>query len=155
MSGTGAVSTVAGSGLCVPGVYGTEGTAAAANVPGGRNGAVSWISTNGNLWLFGGLGCDASGTAGSPNDLWVFSTTSKTWTWQSGSNSVGAAQGGTGGQAGSYGTQGTAAASNMPGGRSGSVSWVDSRGNLWLFGGAGHDSTGAYGLMNDLWSYTP
>ena len=156
MSGTSAVSTVApGVATCVPGVYGTEGTAAAANVPGGRNSANSWIDASGNLWLFGGLGCDASGTTGSLNDLWEFSATSKTWTWQNGSNSVGAPQGGTGGPSGVYGTEGTAAATNTPGGRDGAATWVDPSGNLWLFGGNGHDSTGAPGLLNDLWSYTP
>ena len=148
-------SNLAPGASCLPGVYGTQGTAAAANVPGGRGAANAWIDTNGNLWLFGGLGCDASGTQGELNDLWEFSATNKMWTWQSGSNSVGAPQGGSGGPAGVYGTEGTAAATNTPGGRDGSVSWVDASGNLWLFGGNGHDSTGASGELNDLWSYTP
>jgi N-acetylneuraminic acid mutarotase len=155
VSGSSTVSGVAPGALCMAGVYGTEGTNAAANIPGGRNAAVSWLDTSGNLWLFGGLGCDSSGTAGSLNDLWEFNTTSKTWTWQSGGNSVGPAQGGTGGPSGVYGTEGTAATGNVPGGRSSSVSWIDSSGNLWLFGGVGHDSTGASGNLNDLWSYTP
>lgn len=153
VSGSSAVS--GGSGTCAVGIYGTQGTAAATNVPGGRNAAVSWIDSSNNLWLFGGLGCDASDTAGALNDLWEFNTTSKTWTWQSGSNSVGPAQGGTGGPSGVYGTEGTAAAFNLPGGRDGSISWIDSSGNLWLFGGIGHDSTGASGNLNDLWSYIP
>jgi len=155
ISGSSAVNGVAPSAFCVPGVYGTEGTAAATNVPGGRNAAVSWTDPSGNLWLFGGLGCDGSGTAGSLNDLWEFSAKNKTWTWRGGSNSVGPAQGGTGGPSGTYGTQGTAAASNAPGGRAGAVSWIDPSGSLWLFGGSGHDSTGAWGQLNDLWSYTP
>lgn len=156
ISGTSRVSSVvSGGGICVSGTYGSEGTAAAANVPGGRNAAVSWIDADGSLWLFGGLGCDASGTTGSLNDLWEFSPTSKTWTWQSGSNSVGPAAGGTGGQSGVYETEGTAAASSTPGGRESAVTWVDAKGNLWLFGGDGLDSTGASGLLNDLWSYTP
>lgn len=155
IGGASAMNPTAGPGLCEPGVYGTRGTAAAANVPGGRNAAAAWIDADGNLWLFGGLGCDGNRTAGSLNDLWEFNTASKTWTWQSGSNSVGAPQGGTGGPSGIYGTKGTAAASNNPGGRSGAISWIDSSGNLWLFGGSGHDSTGAYGQLNDLWSYTP
>ena len=37
-----------------PGVYGTQGIAAASNVPGGRENAVSWTDSKGNLWLFGG-----------------------------------------------------------------------------------------------------
>ncbi len=155
VNGSSAVSNAAPGALCLAGVFGAEGTAAAANVPGGRNDAVSWTDASGHLWLFGGLGCDASGTAGSLNDLWEFDAASKTWTWQSGSNSVGPSQGGTGGQPGTYGTQGTPAAGNTPGGRSGAVSWIDPNGALWLFGGVGHDVTGAYGNLNDLWNYTP
>lgn len=151
----GSSTVTGGSRLCVPGVYGTQGTATATNIPGGRNGAVSWTDSSNNLWLFGGLGCDAADTPGALNDLWEFSTKTKIWTWQSGSNSVGPAQGGTGGPSGVYGTEGTAAASNMPGGRVGSNAWIDSSGKLWLFGGFGHDSTGASGELNDLWSYTP
>ncbi len=155
VSGSSTVSNLAPGATCLSGIYGTQGTAAAANVPGGRASANTWIDTNGNLWLFGGLGCDASGTQGSLNDLWEFSATSKTWTWQSGSNSVGAPQGGTGGPSGVYGTEGTAAAANTPGGRDQAVSWTDPSGNFWLFGGNGLDSAGASGLLNDLWSYTP
>ncbi len=52
-----------------------QGTAASTNMPGGRQEAVGWADANGNLWLFGGEGQDATGTAnGILNDLW--STTS-------------------------------------------------------------------------------
>ncbi len=34
-------------------------------------------------------------------------------------------------------------------------SWIDSSGNLWLFGGYGYDSTGTVGKLNDLWQYSP
>jgi N-acetylneuraminic acid mutarotase len=155
VSGGSTVTGIAPGNLCVAGQYGTEGTAASSNFPGGRNAAVSWTDSSNDLWLFGGLGCDASDTAGTLNDLWEFNTTDKTWTWQSGSNSVGPAQGGTGGPPGVYGAEGTAAATSVPRGRDGSISWIDSGGNLWLFGGIGHDSTGASGSLNDLWSYTP
>ncbi len=45
-----------------------------------------------------------------------------------------------------------------PGGRSGSVSWIDASGNFWLFGGYGIDSTGSLGapyyfFLNDLWKF--
>jgi hypothetical protein len=36
------------------GVYGTQGVAAATNVPRARDGGVTWTDSNGNLWLFGG-----------------------------------------------------------------------------------------------------
>jgi len=53
---------------------------------------------------------------------------------------------------GVYGTKGVAAASNKPGGRTGSVSWTDASGNFYLFGGYGY-SRSAYGNLNDLWRY--
>ena len=46
------------------GVYGTQGVPSSQNVPGARYGAVSWIDSNNTLWLFGGLGYDASGADG-------------------------------------------------------------------------------------------
>ena len=36
------------------GTYGTKGVAAPGNVPGAREGSVSWTDASGNLWLFGG-----------------------------------------------------------------------------------------------------
>lgn len=54
------------------GVYGSLGTAAAANLPGAREFATAWIDAAGNLWLFGALGIDASGNFGDLNDLWKY-----------------------------------------------------------------------------------
>jgi N-acetylneuraminic acid mutarotase len=127
------------------GVYGTEGMAVAGNVPGARAGSVSWIDSTGNLWLLGGVGSDSAGTLGALNDLWRYSPGSGQWTWVGGSNTVNSK--------GVYGTQGMAAAGNVPGARAGSVSWIDSAGKLWLFGGSGRDSAGAEGVINDLWVY--
>jgi hypothetical protein len=53
-----------------PGVYGTLGTPAAGNTPGGRNYALGWTDSNGNLWLFGGL--LFSTQLSYFNDLWKF-----------------------------------------------------------------------------------
>jgi N-acetylneuraminic acid mutarotase len=127
-----------------PGTYGTEGTAAATNLPGARTGAVSWTDPAGNLWLFGGTGVDSKGTQGALNDLWVYGRGQ--WTWVSGANAAN--------QPGAYGTEGTAAAANVPGARTGAVSWTDPAGNLWLFGGSGVDSNAATGFLNDLWVYS-
>jgi hypothetical protein len=135
------------------GVYGTLGTPASANIPGGRFSAVSWIDVSGNLWLFGGDGYDSTETEGYLNDLWKYSTSANgdtgEWTWMGGSSAVGR----NGGQSGVYGTLGTAASTNDPGGRFGAVSWIDASGNLRLFGGDGYDSTGAQGYLNDLWEF--
>jgi len=54
---------------------------------------------------------------------------------------------------GVYGTLGTGATANVPGARGGAISWTDSAGNLWLFGGYGFDSGGTNGNLNDLWQY--
>jgi hypothetical protein len=68
----------------------------------------------------------------------------------SGSNTV---PSGGAGQPGVYGTLGVPAAANVPGGRESAVSWIDSGGDLWLFGGGG--SALAQGDLNDLWRYQP
>jgi hypothetical protein len=135
-------------------IYGTQGTAAPTNTPGGRHNAAGWIDGSGNFWLFGGIGY-ASGLF--LNDLWEFNTVSKQWVWMGGSDTGGV-----------YGTLGTPAASNIPGARGGdpnvtyidpggnAVAWTDSSGNFWLFGGDGYDSAAVSdGLLNDLWRYQP
>jgi N-acetylneuraminic acid mutarotase len=136
-----------GSGDNASGVYGTQGTAAAGNVPGARYSASSWIDSSGNLWLFGGYGYDSTGSVGKLNDLWRYSPSSGQWTWISGEEVANAS--------GVYGTLGTAAATNVPGARQAASSWVDSSGNLFLFGGVGYDSSGGVGNLNDLWQYSP
>jgi N-acetylneuraminic acid mutarotase len=143
-------STVTNSGEV--GVYGTLGQPAAANVPGGRYGAVGWRDGKGNLWLFGGWGCESSATNGYPfscyfNDLWEFNLSSNEWAWMGGSS--------TDNQPGVYGTLGTPATGNIPGARDYAVSWTDSKGNFWLFGGYGYDSKGTLCYLNDLWEFNP
>ena len=129
------------------GVYGTKGVAASTNTPGGRWYSLTWKDKSGNLWLFGGVGVDAYNNYyinGAPlNDLWKWDGTN--WTWVSGSN--------TANPNGVYGTQGIASASNIPGGRYASVSWLDISGNLWLFGGQGINEAGTLGNLNDLWKW--
>lgn len=132
-------STAPSSNGSQPGVYGTQGVATASNVPGGRFGAVSWIDTSGNLWLFGGNGQDAPN--GFLNDLWQFNPSTKEWTWVSGSNTGSTPEGN-----GVYGTEGVAAPSNVPGAREAAANWIDANNNLWLFGGSD---------LNDLWEFSP
>jgi hypothetical protein len=133
------------------GVYGTKGVFASANLPGSRTDAMSWTDTTGRKWLFGGFGYGAAaGALGDQNDLWQSNAAGTSWEWVSGSNGPG--------HAGTYGTMGTAAAANIPGGRQDAVTWTDSIGNLWIFGGLGYDGSGTstgYGYENDLWMYNP
>jgi hypothetical protein len=142
------------------GVYGTLGTAASTNVPGARYQGGSWKDLSGNFWLFGGYGYDANGAAAGLDDLWQFNTSTKQWTWKSGANNINTCGNVLFGffaceQAGNYGTQGTAAGTNLPGGRTLFVTWTDTSGNLWLFGGSGADSVNNEGWLNDLWKFNP
>ena len=140
-----------------PGVYGTLGIPAEANVPGGREGAIGWSDSSGNFWLFGGQGYDSGNSgpnnAGYLNDLWEFSPTLNEWTWMGGSSTLPCND--VCGQPGAYGTLGDPSAANIPGGREKAVSWSDRGGNLWLFGGVGFASTGTYNILNDLWEFNP
>jgi N-acetylneuraminic acid mutarotase len=145
-----------------PGVYGTLGTAASTNIPGGRYGAMAWTDASGNFWLFGGNGFDSTATNGYLNDLWEYTPgangSAGDWTWMGGSSTAPPSAGpfgDEGGQPGIYGTLGTAAATNLPGGRSSGVTWTDSSGHIWLFGGLGADSAGTSGYLNDLWMFDP
>ncbi|MGA3083024.1 MAG: kelch repeat-containing protein, partial [Terracidiphilus sp.] len=147
----GGSSTVPGSNEGQPGVYGTLGTPAAANIPGGRGAAAVWTDHSGNTWLFGGYGFDANGAVSYLNDLWELTPSTNEWTWMSGSSTIGSS----GGQPGVYGTLGTPAAGNVPGGRAVPSSWTDKSGNLWLFGGYGYDSAGALSTLNDVWEFSP
>jgi len=149
------------------GIYGTQGTAAATNMPGGRQQSVGWADANGNLWLFGGEGMDATGTPnGILNDLWVYNIASGKWTFVTGSTAAN--------QTGDYpavpsvgapnttaaaGTEGLSAGSTstLPGSRWGASGWIDAGGDLWLFGGWGLDSTATNGngALSDTWVYVP
>jgi len=130
------------------GTYGILNTPAAANVPGARDNAVSWIDASGNLWLFGGEGYDSTAAFGYLNDLWEYSVSNKEWTWKGGSNLVN--------QSGVYGSLKTAAPTNIPGARGFSTVQIIS-GEVWLFGGFGNDSAVTppeQDNLNDLWVYT-
>jgi N-acetylneuraminic acid mutarotase len=132
------------------GTYGTLGAPAANNMPGSRVPAARWTDLNGNLWLFGGLAVTAPDTCPVANDLWIFNTSTREWTWMSGSSTYPSQS-----RPGMYGALGKFAAGNVPGSRENSAYWTDKSGKFWLFGGDGYDSTGAYGYLNDLWEFNP
>ncbi len=125
-------------------------TSETANYPGGRDGGVAWMSSDGKLWLFGGNGLPNNSTAGLLNDLWKYDPSLNKWTFikgrapnQDGFYEIN--------KAGSYGTKNVASANNLPGSRERAVGFTDSKGNLWLFGGYGNGNTIANGYLNDLW----
>lgn len=124
------------------GVYGTLGVADGNNVPSARGQAVSWIDANDDLWLFGGWrGGDMENAPDTLSDLWKFD--GENWTWMGGPDTVN--------HPGVYGALGVPDTDNIPPSRAESVSWTDSVGNFWLFGGR----RGGFKAdrLNDLWKY--
>ena len=115
---------------------GTAGNYAAGGAPGARDAAQTWSDGAGNLWMYGGHGVDGSGTTGMLGDLWKYSS-GGAWTSLGGSPSAN-----------------NATTATAPGSREAAATWVDSAGNLWMFGGNGYDSNGAQGALGDLWEYT-
>ncbi len=152
----GGSSTVSGEFGVWPGVYGTEGTPAPTNIPPTRVDEVTWTSTDGRFWLFGGL--TFTTTLNYFNDLWEFDPSTNEWTWVAGASTVGSncpviATIANCGQPGVYGTLGTPAATNSPGARQNAQSWADASGHLWLYGGLGFDSSGNFVSLDDLWEF--
>jgi len=124
------------------GVYGTQGTATDATVPGSRRDATSWVY-GGKLYLLGGYGY-SSGTIGKLNDLWEFDLATGKWRWIKGSSSNN--------QKGTYGTKGVYSASNTPGGRDcASASIIGSK--VYLFAGTGLAESTSTTNLNDLWEF--
>ncbi len=143
-----------------PGVWGTLGVPAAGNIPSPRSNAVGWIDSHGNFWLFGGYGSDSANNVGPLNDVLEYNPTTNQWVWMAGSNAFTCSYNSDYfktycEQLATINTQGTFAAGNTPGGRDGEVTWTDSAGNFWLFGGFSYDSLGTPGDFNDLWEFSP
>jgi N-acetylneuraminic acid mutarotase len=147
-----------------PSVYGTLGTPDVGNTPGSREAAITWIDGKGSLWLFGGWSYDIPNQVQYYfNEVWKYDTSENQWAWMGGSNTRSGSNClqntnlyfSTCGEPGVYGTMGTPGSENLPGGRAGAASWVDSQGNLWLFSGSGFDANGYFGDPNDLWKFNP
>jgi len=120
-----------------PGVYGIQGVSAPTNTPGSRGwAAASWVDKTGNFWMFGGF----DNGSGDMSDLWKFDPTINEWTWMKGPTVCC--------QAGVPGTMGVPNPANNPAARHEcAAAWVDTAGDLWLFG--------AYAgmMLDDLWRY--
>lgn len=121
------------------GNYVHQGTFSPVAFPGARTNAISWTDHAGKLWLYGGMGF-VNGFSVMFSDLWQFDPVSGMWVWWKGTWSEDA----------DYGILNSASPANTPGERSGSSSWTDNAGNLWLFGG-----NTATNMKSDLWKYTP
>jgi N-acetylneuraminic acid mutarotase len=91
----------------------------------------------------------------SASATYIISSTASTageWAWMAGSESLGSSFA----LNGSYSNAANQPSSGIyPGSRMGAVTWNDSNGNLWLFGGGGLGATGSLGTLNDLWEFNP
>ncbi len=119
--------------------YGVKGVSAPGNQPGPLQGAVNWVDSAGNFWLFGGL---LQGKY--RNDLWKYNPGTNEWTWVFGDS--------TGNNPATYGIKGVLSPGNKPGARNLSMGWTDADGNLILFGGSGVTASQS-GFLDDLWKY--
>jgi hypothetical protein len=99
--------------------------------PSGRSYAATWTDAAGTLWLFGGRAILPGGAPVLLDDLWRFQPSTGAWTLLTGANQP------------------------APSARMSAASWLDSSGNLWLFGGYGEMAAGGPGQLNDLWRYSP
>jgi N-acetylneuraminic acid mutarotase len=118
--------------------YGTQGVAAATNLPGSRYTTAGWIDQWGDLWLFGGYGLDINGNRTRLNDLWRYQPATNQWTWMKGDATAYVPS--------VYGSKGVAAPENKPGGRNLHRTFLDNEGNFWLFGGYEN-----YAFRNEVW----
>ena len=84
----GGSETCNGNNPGLEGVYGTLGTPAVGNIPGGRVNAASWNENGGDFWLFAGTGWDGGSHKylSALNDLWRFDLSTNEWAWMSGSS---------------------------------------------------------------------
>ncbi len=106
------------------------------DTPGASKYSATWTDLNGNLWLFSG----SSHATGQTNVTQFFN---QMWEYTD-SNYLGGL--------GNYWTMvPPAGGSSIPTPRWGAVTWTDSAGNFWLFGGQDL----SLDFLNDLWFYTP
>ncbi len=126
-------------------VYGTRGVADTGNTPGSRSCASALADSAGNAWLFGGeVFTPSLSSSGYYSDLWRFD--GSCWTWVAGPD--------TRHQPGRYGIRGVPDAANCPGGRASSATWMDSTGNLWIYGGWIYGGTYIdQNVLSDLWRF--
>ncbi|MFZ4740520.1 MAG: gliding motility-associated C-terminal domain-containing protein [Bacteroidales bacterium] len=126
------------------GVFGTQGVPSVNNTPPGLYEACEWTDLQGNFWLYGG----ASQSFDANSFLWKYNPLTNEWTWMSGNSGFSTPV---------YGIQGVPSIYNNPGARGwGVATWIDTIGNLWLFGGNGIDTSGgmySWKTYNDLWKY--
>lgn len=118
--------------------------------PVARYRARAWFDDNNNMWMYGGA-VDYSNGSQSFNDLWMFNTTTKSWTFISGDKNQSYCKDCPNGLYPA--TPGTGGTQYFPRARSDYGYWQDNSGNIWIYGGyAESHGSDEYG---DLWKFNP
>lgn len=125
-------------------IYGTQGVASNLNKPSGRMGSISWKDNFGNFWLYGGDLSTGQGYTNS-SDLWKYNLLANQWTWVKGDTIIN--------QSATYGTSGISSNTIKPGCRIDGVTWTNSSGSVWLFGGSNNLKPDIF--FNDIWKLDP
>ncbi|HLP18840.1 MAG TPA: hypothetical protein VK174_00990, partial [Chitinophagales bacterium] len=110
------------------------------NKPGGDGfGIFTWVTPDNHLWMYGGYRSHMFGCR-----LWQYDPAINQWAWMTDST----------GYAANHGTLGVPSPTNSPGQRyENNTCWVDSAGDLWMYGGAYIFSINM-NLYKDMWKYT-
>lgn len=116
------------------------------NSPGTRADAVTWVDADDNLWLWGGFNQTPQLQKTRYADLWHFDVKTGVWRWVNGpSGDIPDTV---------HGIFNTTGSANLLGNRVAPANWIDTAGNLYVFGGAfANESDPADTLYNDLWKY--
>lgn len=125
--------------ISTPASYGVKGVSCSSCYPGMRRQYSNWMDSKGHYWIFGGT-VDSVRLV-MRNDLWMYDTANREWTWIAGSNLPN--------QKGTYSNKFVGDTANTPGCREFASTWVDDSDNLWLFGGV-DTYTKQFG---DLWKF--
>ncbi|GGD68618.1 hypothetical protein GCM10011514_35930 [Emticicia aquatilis] len=114
-----------------------------ATAPTARQGAATWADKQGNLYLFGG---NTGMLDEYLSDFWMFDLKKQTWSKLSNTQEFNKKS-----QSSGKNKNNT---TNSPAARAKATTWVDNKGDFWLFGGTAHDYAQSRDVyFNDLWKY--
>lgn len=122
--------------LQFPSITTVDSTSTDLNIPHPRMDAVTWADGKGNVYVFGGRGTDEEKNVGSLNDLWIWNTQEESWEYVTGERKIS--------------KKNLNEFIETPSNRQGAISWVDSKGNFYLFGG---NTDGQGTNLNDFWQF--
>lgn len=124
-----------GSAAAIGTLYSSQGEfssseKSASRLPAGRSGAAHWTNSAGDLFLFGGRSYGETQGPIVLNDLWKWNGIE--WTSVMSNDPLNTEQ---------------------PEPRTNAVQWSDSKGRLWIYGGAGRSKSGEQTSLSDLWMW--